>query len=131
MQRVEGKGRSIKYIVYFDEVATLKAFSAHSIKRYSTAAGGNAEASIPTAISIYNSSPNPATEEPHDQESNDVGDGSSLSCHGVIQWKAVDGIVEDWRSSPQFGTHILWGNDVELRGTQGVSGLLEIVFHQM
>ena len=57
-------------------------------------------------------SSNPATEEPHDQESDDVGDGRTLSCHGV-QWKAVDGIVEDWRSSPQFGTHILWGNDVE------------------
>ena len=27
--------------------------------------------------------------------------------------KAVDGTVEDWSSSPQFGTHILWGNDVE------------------
>ena len=25
----------------------------------------------------------------------------------------VDGIVEGWRSSPQFDTHILWGNDVE------------------
>ena len=52
------------------------------------------------------------TEEPHEQESDDFSDGSSLSCHG-LQWKAVDGIVEDWRSSPQFGTHILWGNDVE------------------
>ena len=45
--------------------------------------GGNAEASIPTAIYIANSSPNPAIEEPHEQESDDVGDGSSLSCHGV------------------------------------------------
>ena len=112
VQRIDGKGCSVKYIVYFDEVATSKAFSARSIRRHSTAAGGNAEASIPTAISISSSSPNPPVEEPHDQESNDVGDGSSLSCHGV-QWKAVDGIVEDWRSSPQFGTHILWGNDVE------------------
>eukprot|EP00731_Ephydatia_muelleri_P002247 Em0001g2247a len=112
VQRIDGKGRSVKYIVYFDEVATSKAFSARSIRRHSTAAGGNAEASIPTAISISSSSPNPPVEEPHDQESNDVGDGSSLSCHGV-QWKVVDGIVEDWRSSPQFGTHILWGNDVE------------------
>ncbi|KAL5491882.1 hypothetical protein EMCRGX_G017248 [Ephydatia muelleri] len=112
VQRIDGKGRSVKYIVYFDEVATSKAFSARSIRRHSTAAGGNAEASIPTAISISSSSPNPPVEEPHDQESNDVGDGSSLFCHGV-QWKVVDGIVEDWRSSPQFGTHILWGNDVE------------------
>ena len=112
VERIDGKGRSVKYIVYFDEVATSKAFSARSIRRHSTAAGGNAEASIPTAISISSSSPNPPVEEPHDQESNDVGDGSSLSCHGV-QWKVVDGIVEDWRSSPQFGTHILWGNDVE------------------
>ena len=112
VQRIEGKGRSIKYIVYFDEVTTSKAFSTRSIRRHSSAAGGDAEASIPTAISIVNSSPHSATEEPHEQESDDVSDGSSLSCHGV-QWKAVDGIVEDWRSSPQFGTHILWGNDVE------------------
>ena len=104
VQRIEGKGRSIKCIVYFDEVAASKAFSARSIRRRSSAAGCDAEASIPTAISIVNSSPHSATEEPHKQESNDVSDGSSLSCHG-IQWKAaVDDIVEDWRSSPQFGT---------------------------
>ena len=90
----------------------MKAFSACSIRRHSTTAGGNAEASIPTAISIANGSPNLVIEEPHDQESDDIGDGSRLSCHGV-QLKAVDGTVEDWRSSPQFGTHILWGNDVE------------------
>ena len=55
----------------------------------------------------------------HEQESDDVGDGSSLFCHGV-QWKAVDGIVEGWRSSPQFDTHILWGNDVgEVHRTTG------------
>ena len=78
-----GKGCSLKCIIYFNEVATLKAFSTRSIRRHSTAAGGNAEASIPTAISIANSSPNPAIEEPHEQESYDVGDGSSLSCHGV------------------------------------------------
>ena len=72
-------------------VATSKVFSACSIRRQTTAAGGNAEASIPRAISIVNSSPHTATEELHEQESDDV---SSLSCHGV-QWKAVDGIVED------------------------------------
>ena len=96
MQRIEGKGCSIKYIVYIDEIATSKAFSARSIRRHSSAAGGDAESSIPTAISIVNSSRNLATEEPHEQESDDVSDGSSLSCHG-IQWKAVDGIVEGWR----------------------------------
>ena len=74
--RINGKGRSVKCIIYFYEVATLKAFSARSIRRHSTATGGNAEASIPTAISIANSSPNPAIEEPHEQESDDVGDGS-------------------------------------------------------
>ena len=62
MQRIEGKGRSIKYIVYFDEVATSKAFSVRSIRRHSSAAGGDADASIPTAISIVNSSPHSATE---------------------------------------------------------------------
>ena len=52
VQRINGKGRSVKRIIYFYEVATLKAFSARSIRRHSTAAGGYAEASIPTAISI-------------------------------------------------------------------------------
>ena len=103
VQRIEGKGRSVKYIVYFDEVATSKMFSSRRIRRQTTVAGGNVEASIPRAISIVNSFPHMATEELHEQESDDVGDGSSLSCHG-IQWKAVDGIAEDWRSSPQFGT---------------------------
>ena len=64
-------------------------FSTRSIRRQTTAAGGNAEASIPRVISIVNSFPHMATEELHEQESDDVGDGSSLSCHG-IQWKAVD-----------------------------------------
>ena len=50
VQRIEGKGRCIKYIVYFDEVATSKAFSVRSIRRHSSAAGGDADASIPTAI---------------------------------------------------------------------------------
>ena len=54
VQRIEGTGRSVKYIVYFDEVATSKVFSARSIRRQATAAGGDAEASIPTAISIVN-----------------------------------------------------------------------------
>ena len=52
VQRIEGKGRSIKYIVYFDEIATPKAFSTRSIRRHSTTAGSNTEASIPTPISI-------------------------------------------------------------------------------
>ena len=81
MQRIDGKGRSVEYIVYFDEVATSKAVSTCSIRRHSTAAGGNAEASIPTAISIAKSSPNPPVEEPHDQESNDVGDGRGSRWH--------------------------------------------------
>ena len=51
-------------------------FSARSIRRQTTAAGGNAEIAV-------NSSPHTATEEPHEQESDDVGDGSSLSSHGV------------------------------------------------
>lgn len=58
-------------------------FSARSIRQQTTAAGSNTEASIPTAISIVNSSPYTATEEPHEQESDDIGDGSSLSGHGV------------------------------------------------
>ena len=83
VRRIEGKGRSVKYIVYCDEVATSKVFSARRIRRQTTAAGGNVEASIPTAISIVNNSPHTATEELHEQESDDVGDGSNLSCHGV------------------------------------------------
>ena len=56
VQRIEVKGRSVKYIVYFDDVTTSKVFSARSIRLQITAAGGNAEASIPRAISIVNSS---------------------------------------------------------------------------
>ena len=62
---------------------SLEGVSARGIRRQTTAAGGNVEASIPTAISIVNNSPHTATEELHEQESDDVGDGSNLSCHGV------------------------------------------------
>ena len=48
-------------------------FSARRIRRQTTVAGGNVEASIPTAISIVNNSPHTATEELHEQESDDVG----------------------------------------------------------
>ena len=59
VQRIVGKGRSVKY---FYEVTTSKVFSASSTRRQAIAAGGNAEASIPTAISIVNSSfPHTAT----------------------------------------------------------------------
>ena len=45
------------------------------------------------AETVPNSFPHMATKELHEQESNHVGDGSSLSCHGV-QLKAVDGILK-------------------------------------
>ena len=60
------------------------------------------------------------------QESDDIGDWSSLTCHSV-QWKAVDGILEYWRYSPQFGAHILWASDVD-KAHKDASGLLEMVF---
>ena len=33
-------------------------------------------------------------------------------AHGV-KWKVVEGILEDWRCAPQYGAHILWGNDAD------------------
>ena len=59
-----------------------------------TAAGGNAEASIPRAISIVNSSLIRRLKNYMSKKAMMLVMGSSLSCHGV-QWKAVDGIVED------------------------------------
>ena len=94
VQRIEVKGRSVKYIVYFDEVTTSKVFSARSIRLQITAAGGNAEASIPRAISIVNSSLIRRLKSYMNKKAMTSVMGSSLSCHGV-QWKALDGIVED------------------------------------
>ena len=34
----------------------------------------------------------------------------------------VDGVVEGWRSSPQFDTHILWGNDVHVEEVHRTTG---------
>ena len=55
-----------------------------------------------------------ALAEQHEQ---DVDDTGILLCHEV-QWKVVEGVLEDWRCMPRFGAHILWGNDVdEMRRT--------------
>ena len=44
--------------------------------------------------------------EQHEQEVDDSD--NALLCHGV-QWKVVDGVLEDWRCMARFGAHILWG----------------------
>ena len=44
--------------------------------------------------------------------SSDVVSSDVVSCHGV-KWKVVEGVLEDWRCAPQYGAHILWGNDAD------------------
>ena len=48
--------------------------------------------------------------EQHEQEVDDSD--NALLCHGV-QWKVVDGVLEDWRCMARFGAHAhLVGYDV-------------------
>ena len=67
--------------------------------------------------------------EQHEQEVDDSD--NSLLCHGV-QWKVVDGALEDWRCMPRFGAHILWGNDVdEMRRTPFDYWMLSFPSHML
>jgi hypothetical protein len=67
--------------------------------------------------------------EQHEQEVDDSD--NSLLCHGV-QWKVVDGVLEDWRCMPRFGAHILWGNDVdEMRRTPFDYWMLSFPSHML
>ena len=63
----------------------------------------------PPSISEEAASPAVGLTEQHEQEVDDSD--NALLCHGV-QWKVVDGVLEDWRCMARFGAHILWGNDV-------------------
>ena len=54
IQKPEGTGRSVKYVVYFSEVEVTKAFSLRSLKRQATAtneANSNSDAHVPPSIS--------------------------------------------------------------------------------
>ena len=44
--------------------------------------------------------------------SSDVVSSDVVSCH-CVKWKVVEGVLEDWRCAPQYGAHILWGNDAD------------------
>jgi hypothetical protein len=46
-----------------------------------------------------------------DEEKEDEA-ADPLQPHGV-QWKVVDGVTEDARQAPRFGTRLLWGNHLE------------------
>ena len=121
VQKPEGTGRSVKYVVYFSEVEVTKAFSSRSLKRQATAtieANSNSDAHVPPSISAVEPA-SPALTRIAQQHEPDLEVDTTLSanvlhCHG-IEWKVVDGILEDWRCMPKFGGHIMWNNDVDER----------------
>ena len=109
----------MKYVVYFSEVEVTKAFSLRSLKRQVTAtneANSNSDAHVPPSISAVEPA-SPALTRIAQQHEPDLEVDTTLSanvlhCHG-IEWKVVDGILEDWRCMPKFGEHIMWNNDVD------------------
>ena len=121
VQKPEGTGRSVKYVVYFSEVEVTKAFSSCSLKRQATAtneANSNSDAHVPPSISAVEPA-SPALTRIAQQHEPDLEVDTTLSanvlhCHR-IEWKVVDGILEDWRCMPKFGGHIMWNNDVDER----------------
>ena len=98
-----------------------KAFSSRSLKRQATAtneANSNSDAHVPPSISAVEPA-SPALTRIAQQHEPDLEVDTTLSanvlhCHG-IEWKVVDGILEDWRCMPKFGGHIMWNNDVDER----------------
>ena len=105
-------------MVCSDEVATTKAFSTRSLKQLVVLENDEAG---PTITSLDE------TAFTHNAYSDTDGrltnDDDIESLHEVdinenknsVKWKVVEGILEDWRCAPQYGAHILWGNDaVEL-----------------
>ena len=117
VEGVQGIGRKVKYLVRFSEVGVSMALSARSLKCQviDASSSGSTSAHPPPSISEEAASPAVGLTEQHEQEVDDSE--NSLLCHGV-QWKVVDGVLEDWRCMPRFGAHILWGNDVdEMRRT--------------
>ncbi|KAL5506054.1 hypothetical protein EMCRGX_G007620 [Ephydatia muelleri] len=103
VQKPEGTGRSVKYVVYFSEVEVTKAFSSCSLKRQATATNetnSNSDAHVPPSISAVEPA-SPALTRIAQQHEPDLEVDTTLSanvlhCHR-IEWKVVDGILEDWR----------------------------------
>ena len=121
---VQGTGttRSTCIVVCFDEVTTAKAFSARALKQLLVVENEAAEPRFPSpdeAAVVLDAS---ADGQPNDDDLEllhhaDREDGNNystdvVSCHGV-KWKVIEGVFEDWRCSPQYGAHILWGNDAD------------------
>eukprot|EP00731_Ephydatia_muelleri_P017495 Em0010g593a len=129
VQGTEGSGRSKKYVVCFDEVATTKAFSTRSLKQLvalENDEAGPTITSLDEAAFTHNAysdidgrlTNDDDIESLHEVDinenncSSDVVSSDVVSCHGV-KWKVVEGVLEDWRCAPQYGAHILWGNDAD------------------
>lgn len=73
----------------------------------------SSDAPIPPSISVEAASPTlTLSAEQQEQEVDNTLNANLLHCNG-IEWKVVEGVVEDWRCMPKFGAHILWGNDVD------------------
>ena len=85
---VEGIGRKVKYLVRISEVGVSMALSARSLKCDANSSGSTNVHPPPSA------SPAVGLTEQHEQEVDDSD--NALLCHGV-QWKVVDGVLEDWR----------------------------------
>ena len=124
VQGTEGSGRSKKYVVCFDEVAITKAFSTRSLKQLvvlENDEAGPTITSLDEAAFIHNAysdidgrlTNDDDIESLHEVDINENNCSSDVvSCHGV-KWKVVEGVLEDWRCAPQYGAHILWGNDAD------------------
>ena len=122
----------MKYLVRFSEVGVSLALSARSLKCQviDASSSGSTSAHSPPSISEEAASQAVGLTEQHEQEVADDSD-NSLLCHGV-QWKVVDGVLEDWRCMPRFGAHILWGNDVdEMRRTPFDYWMLSFSSHML
>ena len=131
VEEVQGIGRKVKYLVRFSEVGVSLALSARSLKCQVIDASSSGSTSAHSSPSISEEAASPAVglTEQHEQEVDDSD--NSLLCHGV-QWKVVDGVLEDWRCMPRFGAHILWGNDVdEMRRTPFDYWMLSFPSHML
>ena len=93
---VEGIGRKVKYLVRISEVGVSMASSARSLKCQVIDASSSGSTSVhsPPSISEEAASPAVGLTEQHEQEVDDSD--NAVLCHGV-QWKVVDGVLEDWR----------------------------------
>ena len=110
---VEGIGRKVKYLVRFSEVGVSMALSARSLKCQviDASSSGNTSVHSPPSISKEAASSAVGLTEQHEQKVDDSD--NALLCHGV-QWKVVDGVLEDWRCMARFGAQLcgvkMWCN---------------------